>query len=399
MHLKRPRAAVALALTMALGGGGVFALQAAGVTDGGPDLVSWSDTPLATNAPQTDAEKQRGQLQGRALPDPEPLQPTLDSALPTFHPAFKRNKLKGDLKCASSDVLPGLAKAWIAKLESYYPKLNISVDPPYAGSLGAIELIKGNLDCVFVSRELKPDDIAQFRAAYGYDPSSVPISGGSYRHFGFLDAVGFAVNKANPIDKLSFDQLDRALSTTHNRGGTPARTWGDLGLTGDWADKPVHIYGIKPWNGFEEFARQRVLNYNGKRGEWRGSPTPDPDVTQFDTVFKVASAIQSDKYALGYTGLAYVDAAIKLLSLSDHDVSPSYAPTYENVASAAYPLSRLVYLNTNNDPSRAADPALTELTKLILSREGQQIVRDQGIYVPLRYQQVQASRALLDANP
>jgi phosphate transport system substrate-binding protein len=395
----KPRRKAALSVTLALIVVGVFAVQASGVIGSGPDLVAWSDAPLPTNKPQTDAEKEQGREQGRALPKPELLQPSLDSALPEFHPAYQRNELRGDLKCASSDVLPGVAKAWIAKLEQYYPKVHISVDPPYAGSLGAVELIKGNLDCVFVSRELKPTDVSQFRAAYGYDPSSVPISGGSYHHFGFLDAVGFAVNKANPIEKLSFDQLDRILSTTNARGGTPIRTWGDLGLTGDWADKPVHIVGIKPWNDFEEFVRQRVLSADGKRGEWRGDATPDPDVTLLDTVFKAASTVASDKYAIGYTGLAYVDAPVKLLALSDHDGSPAYAPTYENVALADYPLSRLVYLNTNNDPSSPADPVLTELTRLILSRQGQQIVRGQGIYVPLRSSQVAKSRALLDANP
>jgi phosphate transport system substrate-binding protein len=399
MRIPRARRKAALSFALALVLVGVFALQASGVTSAGPDLVTWSDEPLPTNVPQTDAEKEQGKQQGRALPQPELLQPSLDPALPAFHPAYQRSRLKGDLKCASSDVLPALAKAWVAKLEQYYPKVHISVDPPYAGSLGAVELIKGNLDCVFVSRELKPTDISQFRDAYGYDPFSVPISGGSYRHFGFLDAVGFAVNKENPIEKLSFDQLDRILSTTNARGGTPIRTWGDLGLTGDWADKPIHIVGIKPWNGFEEFVRQRVLSANGKRGEWRGDASPDPNVTLLDTVFKAASSVASDKYALGYTGMAYVDSAVKLLALSDHDDSPAYSPTYENVALADYPLSRLVYLNTNNDPSKPANPVLTELTRLILSREGQQIVRRQGIYVPLRSQQVGKSRALLDANP
>ena len=74
-------------------------------------------------------------------------------------------------------------------------------------SLGAAELIKGNLDAVFVSRELRPDDITGFRARFGYDPLSVPISGGSYRHFGFLDAVGIIVHKDNPIDKISFERV------------------------------------------------------------------------------------------------------------------------------------------------------------------------------------------------
>jgi phosphate transport system substrate-binding protein len=395
---RRPRkGAVAVVLALALCG--LLAVRAAGVTGTGSGLVIWGDAPQATHAPQTDAQAAQGQLQGRALPEKELLQPTLDPALPTFHPAYKRNKLKAELRCAASDVLPGLAKAWIAKLQEYYPKVNISVDPPYAGSLGALELIKGNLDCVFVSRELKPTDVSGFRSAFGYDPFSVPVSGGSYRHFGFLDSVAFAVNKDNPLEKLSFDQLDRILSTTDARGGAPIRTWGDLGLTGDWADKPIHIYGIKPWNGFEEFVRERVLSVNGRRGEWRGDASADPDVTFFPTVFKTASAIAADKYALGYTGMAYVDAPVKLLSLSQHDDSQAYSPSYENVARADYPLSRLIYLNTNNDPQRPESPALAELTRLILSRQGQQVVADQGIYLPLRYQQVVNSKALLDANP
>ncbi|MFE4961190.1 hypothetical protein ACFRCW_46760 [Streptomyces sp. NPDC056653] len=66
------------------------------------------------------------------------------------------------------------------------------------------------------------------------------------------------VNKKNPVDKLSLDQLDAVLSTTHNRGGKAATTWGDLGATGDWAVKPIHIVGLQPWNGFEEFVRERV---------------------------------------------------------------------------------------------------------------------------------------------
>jgi phosphate transport system substrate-binding protein len=89
-------------------------------------------------------------------------------------------------------------------------------------------------------------------------------------------------------------QLDRILSATGNRGGTPIRTWGELGLTGDWADEPIHIVGIQPWNGFEEFVRQRVMDANGMRGE----TSPDEDFTFRKTVFDVAG----DNYALGYRG-------------------------------------------------------------------------------------------------
>ncbi|MEV4333761.1 substrate-binding domain-containing protein [Streptomyces sp. NPDC049597] len=355
-----------------------------------PTMAHWAVPPLKSNTPQTAEQAEYSRQNGRAKPNPELLQPTLDPALHEFQPARNKSELRGDFKCASSDVLTELSKNWIAEFKRYYPNVNISVDPPYAGSLGAVELINGNLDCAFVSRELKPTDVKSFRDAYGYDPTSVPISGGSYRQFGWLDSLAFTVNKKNPMDKLSLDQLDSILSTTRARGGDPITTWGDLGLTGEWADKPIRIYGIAPWNGYEEFIRQRVLSTKDVRGEWR-SPETDPNVHWEKTVFKLAQQVAADPYAIGYTGNAYIDAPVKVLSLSHHTGDPVYAPTYENVASAAYPLSRLAYLNMNKKPDAPLNPVFAELTRFILSKQGQQVIRDQGIFLPLRGFQADSS--------
>jgi phosphate transport system substrate-binding protein len=396
-------AAVA-SLAMALVAGGAVAANAVDSNNTASGLVDWAVPPLKSVTPQTDAQDAYNKQHGRPLPTPELLQPTLDSALPDYDPPKHKNELRGDYKCGASDVLAALSKTWVAEFEKYHPKVHISVDPPYAGSLGAVELGKGNLDCVFVSRELRPTDIQGFRDVFGYDPLSVPISGGSYRQFGFLDSVGFIVNKSNPVEKLSFDQLDSILSTTRNRGGTPITTWGQLGATGDWADKPIHIDGLTPWNGFEEFVRQRVLNANGQRGEWRpasatGAAPADPNVHWDKTVFKIASEVANDPYAIGYTGMAYVDQPVKIISLSDHAGDPAYTPTYENVAAATYPLSRVTYLNMNKRPGAALDPVLEELTRFILSKQGQQTVLDQGVFLPLRGGQANASSAKLNTAP
>ena len=352
------------------------------------EMVEWLTPALPSNKKQTDAEAELGRKVGRPLPTPEILQPTLDPALPEYQPR-KDIKLAGNFKGASSDVLPGLVKLWIEGFRKYYPKVTIDVPPPYAGSLGAKELVKGNLDFVFVSRELKPDDITDFRAKFNYDPMSVPISGGSYRHYGFLDAVAFYVNKDNPIEKISFDQLDAILSTTRHRSGQPITTWGQLGLTGEWADKPIHVYGIKPWNGFEEFIRQRVLSRENNRGEWREDIHYDP------VVFPIAKRVSEDRYGIGYSGLAYIDAPVKVLPLAQTANGPYYSPTYENVARASYPLSRVLYFNTNRAPGKPLNPAIEELLRFILSREGQQIVLRQALYLPLRPEQISSSRAQL----
>ncbi len=337
----------------------------------------------------TAAETERWKQEGRTLPTPETHQPQLDPALPAYVPR-RDVELRGHLKGAASDVLADLTKRWIKAFQAHYPQVTIELPPPYAGSLGALELIKGDLQFVTVSRELKPTDVTGFSEKFGYPPLSVPISGGTYRHFGFLDAIGFFVHPDNPLKQLTFDQIDAIYSTTHHRGGQPVTTWGQLGLTGEWADKPIHAWGVKPWNGFEEFIRQRALSVGDKRGEWRTE-----GINFTETVFPISPGVAADKYALGYAGLAYVGDDVKLVPLVEKTGGPAVAPNIDEVYAARYPLCRLVFFNTNKRPGEPLSPVLEEFIKFILSREGQQIIRDQAVFVPLRETQAATSRALL----
>jgi phosphate transport system substrate-binding protein len=354
-------------------------------------MVEWLGPAFASNPPPVEKDKEGFRAHGRQEPKPESLQPSLDPALPAYQPRTDV-KLSGSLKGACSDTLPGQAKAWFDAFKKYYPAVDINIPPPYAGSTGARDLIKGTTDFVFVARELKPEDYTDFKARFGYDPLVVPVSGASYRHFGFTDAHVFFVNKANPLEKISFDQLDAIFSSTHHRGGKPITTWGQLGLTGEWADKPIHLYGIKPWNGFEEYIRQRVLSRDGRRGEWRDGITLD------DLVFQNARRVAEDRYGIGYCGVSDVDAGVRILPLSESANGPFYAPTYENVASAAYPLSRLLYFATNKPPGKPLTPVLGELLRFILSRQGQQVVLKHAVYLPLRSEQMTDARAAMNGG-
>lgn len=351
--------------------------------------VEWLVPPAAPATPQTEAEKEKSRSEGRSLPRPELLQPTLDSALPSYR-SEPGVALSGTFKGASSDVLVELVKLWFERFQAMHPGVKLGIAPPYAGSLGAKELIKESADFVFVSRELKPEDIAEFRDRFGYAPTSIPIAGGSYRHYGFLDAMGFFVHPDNPLAQLDFKQIDAVFSSTRHRGGTSIRTWGQLGLTGEWADKPIHVYGVQPWNGFEEFIRQRILSTGSARGEWRG------DMNFEKVVFPLAAHVANDRYGIGYSGLAYIDAPVKVLPLSVEPGSNAIAPTYENVALARYPLSRLIYFNVNKAPGKPLPPGLDAFVRFMLSREGQQVVRDHAIFLPLRAEQAALARKSLE---
>lgn len=353
------------------------------------ELVEWVSPALPSAAIRSDEEKALGVEQGRAEPQPELLQPALDDELPAYRPVDPAS-ISGRYKAAASDILPRLINAWTGAFQAIYPDVEIDLSPPYAGSLGALELIAGNVDLVFVSRELKPTDISSFEAKYGYPPLSIPIVAGSYRHYGFLDALAVLVHKSNPLEEISLKQLDAVFSSTLHRGGAAVETWGDLGLEGDWADAPVRRFGIEPWNGFEEFFRQRVLNAQGKRGEWRG------DIHFDKVVFPVAARVAEEPHAIGYTGMAYLDASVRVLPIRLEPGGPPVAPSYENVATALYPLSRLIYLNLNRPPREKLPDAVRELLRFILSRQGQAIVREHGVFLPLRAPQAAESLKQLD---
>src|SRR5438552_4077535 len=224
MHIRRFALMPTIAFAALCGFSPAHAQQAAK-----PPMVHWVIPALESNVPQTAEQAEAGRKLGRELPQPEVLQPMLDSALPSYEPR-RDISIIGTFNGASSDVLVVLVQKWIEKFKTYHPGVTLSIAPPYAGSLGAAELVKGDLDFVFVSRELRPGDITDFKAKFGYEPVSVPVSGGSYRHYGALDAVGIFVNKENPLEQITLAQLDAMYSQTLHRAGKAITKGADLGL-------------------------------------------------------------------------------------------------------------------------------------------------------------------------
>jgi ABC-type phosphate transport system substrate-binding protein len=347
-----------------------------------PATIEWQLPVEPTHPPQTKAQEKAGMQHGRPVPAPEVLQPTLDPELEDFRPRLDRD-FGGTLRLMCSDVLPGLVRSWMESFARFYPKARFVFGPPFEGSDAAKALLENRVDIAFVSRELKPTDVSAFRAKYGYDPTSVPVSGGSWRQFGFLDAVVIVVNPKNPVHQLTLDQLDAAFSRSHLRGDRAATTWGQLGAAGTWAARPVHVYALKPWGGYEEFVRERVLDAAGKRGDWRTD-------LHFDSlVFPIARRVAEDPDGIGITGLAFLDAPVKVLAVgTGADV---VSPTFTNVALGKYPLSRLAYGNVNRRPGKPLAPLVQEFLRFILSRDGQRDVRREGIFLPLREFQVRAA--------
>ena len=301
--------------------------------------------------------------------------------------------------------------------------MQINIPPPFSGSIGALELINGTLNGAFVSRELKPSDITTFNASKGYPALSIGIGGGSLRSFGFLDGMAVIVHKKNPIESLTLQQLDGIFSTTRYRGGPEINRWKDVGVEDDIGNKEITIKGVTPWNGFENFFRLNVLSVGDQIGQCNNSasfspfpyhattradfgavgrsgnisdPSYDSDVHWESTVFKIASLVANDTAAIGYTGFAYIDSPVKVIQIQKDDGSAPIAPTYENVALGTWPLHRTFYMNIDRPPGTSIDPLLKEFLSFIVSKQGQQLILDQGIFMPLRKFQQLIAQSLIN---
>jgi len=176
----------AMFLALALG----FATAAAA-----QPMVEWVIPALPTNKPQTAEQAVAGRERG-ASSAPEVLQPMLDARCP---PTSRQGcEARRHVQGGSSDVLTVLVQRWFEKFKSYHPEVSLSIAPPYAGSLGAVELVNEKLDFVFVSRELSRRHQG-LQGEVRLRPLSVRARR-SYRHYGALDAVGFFVHKDNPLE-------------------------------------------------------------------------------------------------------------------------------------------------------------------------------------------------------
>jgi len=302
---------------------------------------------------------------------PMPYSAKVDAAVPAYKPV---KGLSGSLMGVESNTVTDIMKAWIAGFEKIYPNVKIDVEIGGSGQAGP-RLTNGKADFAFNAREMMGREETPFVDRFGYHPLGIAVTGGSMAAKAFTDCIVFIVNKDNPLNELTYAQIDAMYSLTHNRGiRKPINTWGDLGLTGEWADKPIHLWGVEIPNGYDNFVNMRVL----ANGQWRG------DINTQPLVIPLSDKVAADKYAISYTGYAWVsNPNVKVLKLAEHEGGPYVAPTFENVASQAYPLSRVTYIFINRKPETPVNPVLREFIRYALSQQGQQAIVSDGILTPL----------------
>ena len=276
-------------------------------------------------------------------------------------PAYKRaSGISGNLNSIGSDTLNNLMTYWAEGYKKAYPNVNIQIEGK-GSSTAPPALTEGTAQLGPMSREMSGSEKDKFEAKYHYKPTAVRVA---------LDGLAVYVNKDNPIEKLTLKQIDAIFSSTRKRGGKDAATWGDLGLTGDWASKPISLFGRNSASGTYGYFKEHALS----KGDYKNSVKEQPGSSS------VVQGVAEDKYAIGYSGVGYTTSGVKTVKIAGTEGGEYYGESYENVLSGKYPLSRFLYVYVNRAPGKPLDPLVKEFFGFVLSKEGQEIVVKDGFF-------------------
>lgn len=320
------------------------------------------------------------------------------AALAPLPPYQPQAQVSGVIRTWGHVFVADVMARWEAGFRRHHP--NVRFEDKLVSSAAALGgLYSGVADIGFVAREPRPMELAGYRRVMKQPPLGFRVMTGAYLNADKVVALGILVHRDNPLTHITFAQLDAVFGGETRRAHHRIRTWGELGLKGAWADRPIHGYAgtLDAAPGF--IFSQRVM---------KGSELWNQDLTLFDDIdapgkptryatTQVAEAVAKDPDGIGISGAGNVGPDLKILPVSEGDAGPYVTPTVEAVASGRYPLTRYVQLFVNGKPGAPENPAVAEFIRYILSREGQQAVASEGDYLPLPAAVAAEERAKLGA--
>jgi len=295
----------------------------------------------------------------------------VDPAVASYQPV---SGISGNLNSIGSDTLNNLMTYWAEGFRKLYPNVNIQIEGK-GSATAPPALTKGTAQLAPMSRGMKPEEEDAFEKQHGCKPTRITVA---------LDCLAVYVHKDNPVAGLTLAQADCIFSKTRKSGGDDLATWGQLGLTGDWASLPISMYGRNSASGTYAYFKEHAL----LKGDYKDTVKEQPGSAA------VVNSVANDRAGIGYSGIGYKTSEVRAIALAKKASDQPAEPTFENALAGKYPLGRALYVYVNKKPGQPLDPLVKEFLKYVLSREGQEIVVKDG-YGPLPAKVIQKQQEAL----
>ncbi|ADW67576.1 PstS family phosphate ABC transporter substrate-binding protein [Granulicella tundricola] len=315
--------------------------------------------------------------------------------LPKQHPT-------GTLRIWGSNYLKDgpLGAYWADAFKKFQPGITIEYNLPTAGI--AVPALAGKVADLAVGRPATLMDYLTFEQVFKYEPTEIIAATGSYDVYGWSPGFIILVNSQNPLTQISMKQLDGVFGTARNGGYDRSiwrtdypyrrgaedniRTWDQLGLTGEWAGKPIHPCGQSPRANVQNVFQSLVMHGSDQWVEgystYANHATPEGKINAWST--QVTKQVLSDSQSICIASpLTITPDGMRELAIQGFNGGPFVKRTLETTRDRSYPLINEIFFYANKPPGQTADPKVDEFLHFILSQEGQQEIQHEGRYTPL----------------
>ena len=331
----------------------------------------------------------------------------LQSYAPKSHP-------QGTIRVCGNNYLGDspLGGWWQAAFAKYQPGIKVVYDLQTASN-GIACLYEDRADIGMDHQPLFYDDLANLRLK-GFLPSGISVVTGAYDVIGWQNTFAIIVNAKNPITAVTMQQLDGVFGSERAGGWLRTtwhpefargpdgnlRSWGQLGLDGDWANRSIDTYGFSlRYSTALEFADD-VLKSSDK---WNGNLLAfgnykRADGTTYLEADQVVDHVAQDPNGIGYIRFhQYLPKTVKVLAVAKSSGEPYIPLTMDSERDRTYPLWGEQSFWVEAKAGRPLDPKVYEFIRFVLSRQGQELVQRDGKYLPLTAKVAAEQMSRLDA--
>jgi phosphate transport system substrate-binding protein len=257
--------------------------------------------------------------------------------------------MSGTLSLTGSNTMAQMANGWIDSFRKFHPNVKFEVD--VNGSRSALgSLIDGTATFGMLSRTIQKDEIDAFEKKFGYAPKLLVPA---------YERIAIWVNKDCPVLELTVAQVASIFAQDGK-----ARTWGDVGVTGAWANRTIALQGRGPTTGSTVYFQTAIL-----RGE-----NFDDKIVQHKSNQDLVAAVEKNPDAAGYAGLIFQTSKVKAVPLAPRSGLPAVAIDGIEADQGQYPLMRPLQIVVNQPPGKELKPVEREFIKYVFSRLGQEDV-------------------------
>ncbi|HKE24629.1 MAG TPA: substrate-binding domain-containing protein [Bryobacteraceae bacterium] len=292
-----------------------------------------------------------------------------EDGVPAYQP---QSPVSGVLGCWGSTQMGGLLKLWQAGFQHFHP--GVRFENHMYGAVSAVAGLYTGVADLALSREIWPEESQAYEQVKGHAPVVFEVATGSFDIPTKSDALGIFVAAPNPIEHLTLAQLASIFTAPR------IARWGDLGLSGTWAARPIHRYAYLYNNAGLRLFRD-LLNAGSPEWNWETKGFGNeakPGGGRIDAGRQILDALAADEDGIAISNPHYADRAVKCLAIGREASGPFVALTRESAADRSYPLTRGVFLFADR-----VDARIAEFLRYILSREGRAGVLREGDYLPL----------------